>query len=261
MRILKLLIFLSAIISCNRVNNDIINNEYKIQSLVWTQNAAEYRALCYQAFNAAKMNLDAFFFFKNKPEKPLAIITDVDETVLDNSPYDGKTILNNTSYNRKSWVEWGNLEKAQAIPGSLDFLQYASEKNIEIFYVSNRYSEQLESTVNNLKRLGFPDAKKSNVLLRSDSRSKSERRKSVSDKYEIIMLIGDNLADFNDEFEVKLSDERTNYTDELSNDFGTKLIVLPNPNYGDWESNGLFEGNNYNNKQKDSVRKSKLISY
>mgnify|MGYP003325699372 CR=1 FL=1 len=66
MRILKLLIFLSAIISCNRVNNDIINNEYKIQSLVWTQNAAEYRALCYQAFNAAKMNLDAFFFFKNK---------------------------------------------------------------------------------------------------------------------------------------------------------------------------------------------------
>ena len=75
------------------------------------------------------------------------------------------------------------------------------------------------------------------------------------------MLIGDNLADFNDEFEEKLSEERINYTDELSDNFGTKLIVLPNPNYGDWESNGLFEGMNYNNLQKDSIRKAKIKSY
>ena len=97
--------------------------------------------------------------------------------------------------------------------------------------------------------------------MRSEGRSKSERRKSVSDKFEVIMLIGDNLADFNDEFEEKLSKERINYTDELSNDFGIKLIVLPNPNYGDWESNGLFEGMNYNNLQKDSIRKAKIKSY
>ena len=75
------------------------------------------------------------------------------------------------------------------------------------------------------------------------------------------MLIGDNLADFNDEFEEKLSEERINYTDELSDNFGTKLIVLPNPNYGDWESNGLFGGINYNNLQKDSIRKAKIKSY
>ena len=254
------LLFTALFFSCNEKNNQA-DNEYKVQAQVWTQNAAEYRALCYQAFNTAKTNLDAFFFFDKKHEKPLAIITDVDETVLDNSPYDGKLILNNTTYNRESWVEWGNLEIAEAIPGSLEFLKYASEKNVEIFYISNRYSEQLEATVNNLEKLGFPDAKKSNVLLRSDSRSKSERRKSVSDIYEVIMLIGDNLSDFNDEFEEKLYEERTNYTDKLSNDFGTKLIVLPNPNYGDWESNGLFEGMNYNNSQKDSIRKAKIKSY
>ena len=253
----KYLIVLLSILSCNQPDykND---NDYKIQAQVWTQNSAEYRALCYQAFNAAKMNLDALFFFEKEYDKPLAIIADVDETVLDNSPYDGKLILNNTTYNRESWVEWGNLEIAKAIPGSLEFLIYASEKNVEIFYISNRYSEQLEATVNNLKKLGFPDAKESNVLLRGDTRSKSERRKSVSDNYEVIMLIGDNLSDFNDEFEEKISQKRTNYTDELSDDFGTKLIVLPNPNYGDWESNGLFEGMNYNNFQKDSIRKAKI---
>ena len=256
----KYLIVLLSILSCNQPDykND---NDYKIQAQVWTQNSAEYRALCYQAFNAAKMNLDALFFFEKEYDKPLAIIADVDETVLDNSPYDGKLILNNTAYNRESWVKWGNLEIAKAIPGSLEFLIYASEKNVEIFYISNRYSEQLDATVNNLKKLGFPDAKESNVLLRGDTRSKSERRKSVSDNYEVIMLIGDNLSDFNDEFEKKISKERTNYTDELSNDFGTRLIVLPNPNYGDWESNGLFSGKSFDNFQKDSIRKTKIKSY
>ena len=121
------LLFTILLISCDKENNQI-DNKYKVQAQVWTQNAAEYRALCYQAFNTAKINLDAFLLFNKKPVKPLAIITDVDETVLDNSPYDGKLILNNISYNRESWVEWGNLEEADAIPGSLEFLQYASEK-------------------------------------------------------------------------------------------------------------------------------------
>ena len=127
-------------------------------------------------------------------------------------------------------VEWGNLEIAEAIPGSLNFW-YASEKGIKVFYVSNRYSEQLESTINNLKRLGFPNVSESTVLLRSDSRSKSERRNSISDRHEVIMLIGDNLSDFNDEFEVKISEERINYTNEMRGNFGTKLIVLPNQNW------------------------------
>ena len=105
------------------------------------------------------------------------------------------------------------------------------------------------------------DAKKSNVLLRKDNRSKSDRRKSVYKDYEVIMLLGDNLSDFNDDFEEKISEERTKLTDNLSNDFGTKLIVLPNPNYGDWESNGLFGGKSFDNVQKDSVRRSQIKSY
>ena len=237
------------------------SNEYKVQAQVWTQNSAEYRALCFQAFNTAKINIDSYLSSEKKYDRPLAIITDVDETVLDNSPYDGRLILEDVSYDRESWVEWGNLEIAKAIPGSLEFLTYASEKGIKVFYVSNRYSEQLESTINNLKRLGFPNVSESTVLLRSDSRSKSERRNSISDGHEVIMLIGDNLSDFNDEFEVKISEERINYTNEMRGNFGTKLIVLPNPNYGDWESNGLFGGESFDNIEKDSIRKSNIKSY
>ncbi len=246
--------------SCKK--SDVKNsNEYKVQAQVWTQNSAEYRALCFQAFNTAKINIDSYLSSEKKYNRPLAIITDVDETVLDNSPYDGRLILEDVSYDRESWVEWGNLEIAEAIPGSLEFLSYAYEKGIKVFYVSNRYSEQLESTVNNLKRLGFPNVSESTVLLRSDSRSKSERRNSISDGHEVIMLIGDNLSDFNDEFEVKISEERINYTNQMKDNFGTKLIVLPNPNYGDWESNGLFGGESFDNIEKDSIRKSNIKSY
>ncbi len=246
--------------SCKK--SDVKNsNEYKVQAQVWTQNSAEYKALCFQAFNTAKINIDSYLSSERKYDRPLAIITDVDETVLDNSPYDGRLILEDVSYDRESWVEWGNLEIAEAIPGSLEFLSYAYEKGIQVFYVSNRYSEQLESTVNNLKRLGFPNVSESTVLLRSDSRSKSERRNSISDGHEVIMLIGDNLSDFNDEFEVKISEERINYTNQMKDNFGTKLIVLPNPNYGDWESNGLFGGESFDNIEKDSIRKSNIKSY
>ena len=237
------------------------SNEYKVQAQVWTQNSAEYRALCFQAFNTAKIYIDSFLSSEKKYDRPLAIITDIDETVLDNSPYDGKLILEDVSYDRESWVEWGNLEIAEAIPGSLELLTYAYEKGIKVFYVSNRYSEQLESTVNNLKKLGFPNVSESTVLLRSDSRSKSERRNSISSRHEVIMLIGDNLSDFNDEFEVKISEERINYTNQMRDNFGTKLIVLPNPNYGDWESNGLFGGESFDNIEKDSIRKSNIKSY
>ena len=256
----QVLLFIIIFMSCkeSEVKN---SNEYKVQAQVWTQNSAEYRALCFQAFNTAKIHIDSFLSSEKKYDRTLAIITDVDETVLDNSPYDGKLILEDVSYNRESWVEWGNLEIAEAIPGSLEFLTYAYEKGIKVFYVSNRYSEQLESTVNNLKKLGFPNVSKSTVLLRSDSRSKSERRNSISSRHEVIMLIGDNLSDFNDEFEVKISEERINYTNQMRDNFGTKLIVLPNPNYGDWESNGLFGGESFDNIEKDSIRKSNIKSY
>tara|TARA_Y100000591_G_scaffold220043_2_gene191506 strand:+ start:1574 stop:2353 length:780 start_codon:yes stop_codon:yes gene_type:complete len=256
----QVLLFIVIFMSCkeNEVKN---SNEYKVQAQVWTQNSAEYRALCFQAFNTAKIYIDSFLSSEKKYDRPLAIITDVDETVLDNSPYDGKLILEDVSYDRESWVEWGNLEIAEAIPGSLELLTYAYEKGIKVFYVSNRYSEQLESTVNNLKKLGFPNVSESTVLLRSDSRSKSERRNSISSRHEVIMLIGDNLSDFNDEFEVKISEERINYTNQMRDNFGTKLIVLPNPNYGDWESNGLFGGESFDNIEKDSIRKSNIKSY
>ena len=67
----------------------------KDHSMYWQKNAAEYHALCIQAYNLAKMKVDQAI--ATKSEKPLAIIADIDETVLNNLPYNEMLIETNTA--------------------------------------------------------------------------------------------------------------------------------------------------------------------
>ena len=55
-------------------------------ALLWMRTAAEYRALCYQGYNAAMAEIDRALTDSRRGEKPLAIILDCDETVVDNTP-------------------------------------------------------------------------------------------------------------------------------------------------------------------------------
>ena len=50
----------------------------KLYAALFQQQAAEYDALCYQAYNIARLRLDETL---TKPsDKPLAIVSDIDET-------------------------------------------------------------------------------------------------------------------------------------------------------------------------------------
>ncbi|MEM6725949.1 MAG: HAD family acid phosphatase, partial [Bacteroidota bacterium] len=93
--------------------------EYSIQSVLWQQLSAEYKALCHQAFNLARLQLDHQLLLKQEGELPLAIITDIDETVLDNSPFNAKMIETDEEYSKENWIKWGQLEEATAVPGAL----------------------------------------------------------------------------------------------------------------------------------------------
>ena len=72
------------------------------------------------------------------------------------------------------------------------------------------------------------------MLLREESRDKLERRASIKD-YKVIMLIGDNLGDFDSEFFGKTNKERWEVSKSLEENFGEKFILIPNLIYGDWE--------------------------
>ena len=232
--------------------------EHSVQALLWQQNAAEYKALCHQAFNLAKIYLDKARINYNK--NPTTIITDIDETVLDNSPYNARMIRDDVNYTRATWNAWGKEETAKAVPGALAFFKYANSKGVKIFYLSNRRQEQKEETMQNLIKMGFPAVDSEHVLLRTDTGKKQARRNTILKNHHVVMLLGDNLSDFSELFDDKSTKERNNLVEKMKGNFGTKFIVLPNPMYGDWETKGIYEGSyKWTEKQKDSIRKSKLI--
>jgi 5'-nucleotidase (lipoprotein e(P4) family) len=246
----------------NIENINIPIREYSIQSVLWQQQAAEYRALAYQSFNLAQIQLDNMIANKMAFKKPLAIVTDIDETVLDNSPYSGKQIELDEEYSTLRWKEWVQKKKAKAIPGALDFFNYAKSKGVEVFYISNRSTKQKTETIENLQITGFPFADGAHVLLKDTISGKEPRRLQVQDTHEIVLLIGDNLSDFSEVFDDRSTIERNRTADSLKAVFGVKFIVLPNPIYGDWETKGILEGKyDWTNFQKDSIRHQKIRSY
>lgn len=235
------------------------DKKYMQLAVAWYQTSGEFRALCYQAFNAAKVQVD-LANASNAEKMKRAIVVDIDETMLDNSPYEAANVLENFGYPER-WIDWTMSAKAMAIPGAVDFMNYAVSKGIDVYYVSNRKEEERKATIENLKALGFPQVEDSHLLLRTKTSNKEERRLKVMETHRIIMLIGDNLNDFSSAYEKKSIDEKFNVVDQNKSDFGVKYIVLPNPMYGDWEGSIYKFNYNYSEQQKDSLRNSVLRGF
>jgi len=232
--------------------------EHLVLAVLWQQHAAEYEALCYQAYNVAKQRID-WVLANHDSEKPLAIIADIDETVLDNSPYQSRMILDDINYSKPTWSEWGRKESAEPVPGALDFYRHVADQGITVFYVSNRYQEQLTETINNLNKLGFPFAQASHVLLKTDTSGKEPRRQKILADHVLVMLLGDNLSDFHTDFDDRSTAERSSTAAQMQQHFGTRYIVFPNPMYGDWETDGIYEGNyDWTEAEKAHMRRAKL---
>jgi len=201
-------------------------------AVLYQQTAAEYRALCYQAFNVAEYQLE-LRLKETHGMKAYSVVVDIDETMLDNSPYEARCIIDNFAY-PVGWDEWMKEASARAVPGALDFLRYAQSRGVQVFYVSNRKEAYFNETLLNLQKLGFPYAQGDHLFLKRNESSKKERRQRITDKTNVVMLIGDNLIDFSEVFESTKIDERFAATDRFRDKFGTKFIVLPNAMYGDW---------------------------
>ena len=212
-------------------------NEALLMSTLWVQTAAEYRALAYQAFNVARMRLDEDLELPRSRKR--AVVVDLDETVLDNSPYEAKVVLANQSY-PTGWREWCDLSRAEAVPGAKEFLDYAVSKGCDVFYLSNRKLNVLDGSMRNLARLEFPQVERSNFLFRDKDYSKEGRRRGIADTHDIVLLMGDNLNDFDDVFAARPIRERFSAVDTRRHEFGRKFVLLPNPMYGEWE-NALYE--------------------
>ena len=221
--------------------------EQNIMSVLYQQTAAERLAGSLQTFRSAKQALDNALADPSwsalpgqdiQGKKP-AIIVDVDETVLDNTAYEARMILDGTKY-PEGWVSWGKEAAATEVPGAKDFLNYAASKDVTIFYITNRVVELKEATQNNLIKLGIPwDQTKETILMRGENNwgsDKGSRRALVAQKYRVLLMAGDNLGDFVDAKDNNLSpQQRKAIVEEYADYWGEKWFMLQNIAYGDWE--------------------------
>jgi 5'-nucleotidase (lipoprotein e(P4) family) len=242
MRAILLAIVLGTLSGCSTHSNHTENissdtpkniREYQVGAYLWQQTSGEYRALTYQAYNVAKTKVEQELLEKHNKKR--AVIFDIDETVLDNSVGGARDIVRAGPWRESDFADWVKLKQAVAVPGALDFTKFLAEKRIEIFYVSNRQMNMLEDTYENLTKLGFPVKKENILMMKENTPSKEERRQDIQKKYKIVLLVGDNLTDFNIGFDKQTVEGRNALVDQMKNDFGEKYIILPNPLYGDWE--------------------------
>ncbi len=233
------------------------STEYLVGATVWYQTSAECDALYNQIYSLAKMKLE--FSLKNsKVKKKKAIVTDLDETVIDNSPFQARLIKNNFDYSEKEWNIWVNEKNAKALPGSVSFFNYAQENGVEVFYISNRSIETINETMENLRNLGLPFVDEKHVLLKKESSDKSDRIKKVNSSFDLVLLLGDNLRDFSEEYANRGDDFGKQKVEETKQLFGEKYIVFPNPMYGEWEKAVYKNERDVSNEKKNILRKEAL---
>ena len=87
----------------------------------------------------------------------------------------------------------------------------------------------------NMEKLGFAYVKSQNFFLKDSTSGKEPRRMEVSEMFDIILLLGDNLNDFAEVFQNRGEDWGVATTNQFREEFGRRFIVFPNPMYGEWE--------------------------
>ncbi len=207
--------------------------DQSVMTVLWVQRSAEYRALCYQAYNLAELRVKEYLTHADT-ERKAAVIFDIDETLLDNSPQEALNITEGKPYTPERWKEWTDQASAGTVPGSLEFCHFLARNDIQLIYLSNRLNTEAVTTLMNLQKWNFPYADRNHLYLKSDISSKELRRSIIDKQYNVIMLVGDNLSDFDEVFENRSDNFGFAAVDSLRTEFGKKFIMLPNPMYGDW---------------------------
>ena len=260
-----------------------------LNSVLWVQTSEEYYALAVSVYIQARRMLDdglADETWTALPEqeprdqgalnalkqRPPAVILDVDETVLDNAPFQAWLVKENKSYAPILWNGWVVDKKATAVPGAVEFVDYARQRGVAVFYVTNRRftgdvdangngtiepdekdRELQKYTTDNLRQVGLlPQEGLSDdesVLMRGEEpewgSDKTTRRNHIADRYRIVLLVGDSLGDFVgygndgdrvDFYRALAPDGRRKELGKHEQRWGKTWIVLPNPIYGSWEA-------------------------
>lgn len=218
-------------------NSAVINKNPLLWAVAWSATAAEFGALCYQAFNLATLRVTQALERNNNLGKPLAIITDVDNTIIHAASYWGYLINNGVDFfDDAIWDRWIPKNLITPVPGASDFLAYCYKNNVEVFYVTNRDQgdKTYEYALRQLRYLRFPFADKEHLTVYKQTSNKMPTKRAISQSHELILMLGDNLNDYKRDYYVADIDERYSLMERDHREFGDKFILLPNATDGHW---------------------------
>ena len=132
--------------------------EYMVGAAAW-QTSAEAHALMMQGFHLAQRNVDDLaamadgnqngyhwveeagqekLFFE---EKQVAVVCDIDDTLVDGVHYTANIIGKNGEWTNKAFTDFIQSAGCTALPGAVEFANHCVEKGIALFYVTNRYDQ------------------------------------------------------------------------------------------------------------------------
>jgi acid phosphatase len=225
--------------------NDLLN------AVLWMQRSVEYKGNATGAYALARLRLDEALAdrswtaapaeqtgsFQNLPP---AVVLDVDETVLDNSAFQVWMLLNDKTYDDAAWHQFVASQMSTAIPGAVEFTQYADAKGVKVFYVTNRTAVDKEPTRQLMARLGFPMGGNVDTFLMQGEKpewgsAKGTRRAVIAKDYRVLLCLGDNFGDFVDAYKGSEADRLKVYEDNKAR-WGRSWIVIANPSYGSFEA-------------------------
>ena len=218
----------------------------QLDAVLWTQTSIEHELIYRQLFANATRQLDVAladpswdalpFAPRNLAGLPPAVVVDIDETLLDNVPLNARDIINNQVYSYDRWNTWVEQAKAQALPGSVAFLQAARQKGIQVYYLTNREHSQVAATAKNLRLRGFPIESDAQILAASTPTGHCEsagygkqcRRQWVARHARVLLMAGDSLGDFV-QAEHNTLDAQRKAVEPYVNWLGQRWFLLPNP--------------------------------
>lgn len=226
-----------------------------LNATAWVQAAIEADMAHRQTWRAAARLLDAALADARwdalAPEDriapleglPPAIIVDVDETVLENSPYQVRLIRDDARYSDTTWNAWVDERRATAVAGAPEFAQEAARRGITMIYLTNREHGKSAATRANLEAVGFPPVAEGQFLglgfptpgCESRGSDKGCRRKWVAQRYRVLMQFGDQFGDFVSVVE-NTPAARERQLAPFDAWVGERWFVTANPSYGSWES-------------------------
>jgi 5'-nucleotidase (lipoprotein e(P4) family) len=225
-----------------------------LNAVAWSQTAIEHDLIYLQTYRDAQWRLLGALHDRHwdalgkadrvEPVKGLkpAVILDVDETVLDNSPFAVRMLKSGAEYNEADWAAWCKEARARALPGAVEFTQFAARHGIAVIYISNRARDLDEATLANLRQAGFPVSGPQAFLglgtvvdgCEQAGSEKGCRRQLIARHYRVLMQFGDQIGDFVD-VNANTADGRRRAVADYLPWVGSRWFVLPNATYGSWE--------------------------